>query len=247
MNGNVNPPPGGPADGFDAPAQRPRGLQARAGFYPAAPAALGNGRAPWPSRRRADMRTRHARARRRGRLKSPIDLRSPTMPRSTASAAATNPPATKQALAELERWCRRMEGGQLPLDQLLDSYRRGAELLRFCRARLQAVEQQVKVLEDGQLKPWTPHDARPTHLQRDAQPTSTAWVARARAARAGARPMRCDRALGAGRRARRPGRGHALRRARRRQAPAPAAGAGGLRGRAAASARRRCVPRWRSS
>ena len=48
-----------------------------------------------------------------------------------------------------------MEGGQLPLDQLLDSYRRGAELLDFCRARLEAVEEQVKVLEDGQLKPWS--------------------------------------------------------------------------------------------
>ena len=30
----------------------------------------------------------------------------------------------------------------------------GAELLKFCRGRLQAVEEQVKVLEDGQLKPW---------------------------------------------------------------------------------------------
>jgi exodeoxyribonuclease VII small subunit len=49
-----------------------------------------------------------------------------------------------------------MEGGQLPLDELLDAYRRGAELLNFCRTRLQAVEEQVKVLEDGQLKNWTP-------------------------------------------------------------------------------------------
>jgi exodeoxyribonuclease VII small subunit len=48
-----------------------------------------------------------------------------------------------------------MEGGQLPLDRLLESYQRGAQLLGFCRARLQAVEEQVKVLEDGQLKPWT--------------------------------------------------------------------------------------------
>jgi len=40
-----------------------------------------------------------------------------------------------------------MEGGQLPLDQLLDGYRRGAELLAYCRGRLQAVEEQVKVLE----------------------------------------------------------------------------------------------------
>jgi exodeoxyribonuclease VII small subunit len=47
-----------------------------------------------------------------------------------------------------------MEGGQLPLDQLLDGYRRGAELLGFCRSRLEAVEAQVKLLEDGQLKTW---------------------------------------------------------------------------------------------
>ena len=33
---------------------------------------------------------------------------------------------------------------------------RRAELLNFCRQRLEAVEQQVKVLEDGQLKPWNP-------------------------------------------------------------------------------------------
>jgi exodeoxyribonuclease VII small subunit len=67
------------------------------------------------------------------------------------------PPASyEDALAELERLVAAMEGGQLPLDQLLESYRRGAELLNFCRARLDAVEQQVKILEDGQLKPWAP-------------------------------------------------------------------------------------------
>ena len=42
----------------------------------------------------------------------------------------------------------------MPLDQLLASYKRGAELLQQCRARLQAVDDQVKLLEDGQLKPW---------------------------------------------------------------------------------------------
>lgn len=47
-----------------------------------------------------------------------------------------------------------MESGRLPLDELLVAYRRGAALLAFCRDRLQAVEEQVKVLEDGQLKPW---------------------------------------------------------------------------------------------
>ncbi|CAG1013976.1 Exodeoxyribonuclease 7 small subunit [Burkholderiaceae bacterium] len=65
------------------------------------------------------------------------------------------PDTYEDALAELERLVAAMEAGQLPLDQLLESYQRGAELLKFCRARLEAVEQQVKVLENGELKPWT--------------------------------------------------------------------------------------------
>ena len=64
------------------------------------------------------------------------------------------PASYELALAELDRLVAQMEGGQLPLDQLLDGYRRGADLLNFCRARLQVVEDQVKVLEDGQLKAW---------------------------------------------------------------------------------------------
>ena len=63
-------------------------------------------------------------------------------------------PSYEQALDELERLVASMEAGQLPLDQLLASYKRGAELLGFCRERLQAVEQQVKVLEGWDLKPW---------------------------------------------------------------------------------------------
>jgi len=77
-----------------------------------------------------------------------------------ASGASSDEPGTpqqlsyEQALDELERLVAAMEAGQLPLDQLLDSYRRGAELLALCRDRLQAVEQQVKVLETGEMRPW---------------------------------------------------------------------------------------------
>jgi exodeoxyribonuclease VII small subunit len=70
--------------------------------------------------------------------------------------ASPEPANNEQALAELENLVAAMEGGQLPLDALLQSYRRGAELLTYCRERLDAVEQQVKVLEEGQLKPWKP-------------------------------------------------------------------------------------------
>jgi exodeoxyribonuclease VII small subunit len=69
---------------------------------------------------------------------------------------ATEPPRYEDAVAELERLVQAMEGGQLPLDQLLDSHRRGLELLNLCRDRLQAVENQVQVLEQGQLKEWAP-------------------------------------------------------------------------------------------
>ena len=80
------------------------------------------------------------------------------MTRSSA-AAKTAPPAPvtyEQALAELDRLVQQMEGGQLPLDELLDGYRRGAELLALCRGKLQTVDDQVKLLEDGQLKTWAP-------------------------------------------------------------------------------------------
>jgi exodeoxyribonuclease VII small subunit len=84
-----------------------------------------------------------------------------TNPVATATVSAPSPSAPlpetyEAALLELERLVGAMEAGQLPLDQLLDKYRRGADLLNFCRSRLEAVEQQVKVLEAGQLKPWNP-------------------------------------------------------------------------------------------
>jgi exodeoxyribonuclease VII small subunit len=61
----------------------------------------------------------------------------------------------ESALRELEQLVARLEGGQLALDQLLGGYQRGTELLAFCRDRLAAVENQIKVLEGGELKPWS--------------------------------------------------------------------------------------------
>lgn len=75
--------------------------------------------------------------------------------RTEQTPSAQEPANYEQALAELEALVAAMENAQLPLDDLLNSYRRGAQLLQFCRARLQAVEQQVKLLERNELQPWS--------------------------------------------------------------------------------------------
>ena len=49
----------------------------------------------------------------------------------------------------------RIESGQLPLDDMLAGYQRGATWLAFCRQRLDAVQDQIKVLDEGTLQPWT--------------------------------------------------------------------------------------------
>ena len=66
----------------------------------------------------------------------------------------TEPASYEAATAELDQLVRQMESSQLPLDQLLASYQRGAYLLQFCQGKLQALEQQVSMIDNGQMKPW---------------------------------------------------------------------------------------------
>ena len=68
------------------------------------------------------------------------------------SAKTQNNPTFETALAELESIVTSMEAGQMPLEQSLAAYKRGAELLKFCQAALQDAQQQVKILEDNVLK-----------------------------------------------------------------------------------------------
>jgi len=81
----------------------------------------------------------------------------PKVPSPAASPPAVPLPASYEAgLRELEQLVAALESGQLPLDQLLGSYQRGAALLQFCRDKLQEVEDQIKVLDAGSLKAWAP-------------------------------------------------------------------------------------------
>ncbi|MGH6640916.1 MAG: exodeoxyribonuclease VII small subunit [Polaromonas sp.] len=84
---------------------------------------------------------------------SPVSSTSTVFATSSASPPAL-PASYEAALQELEALVASLESGQLPLDQLLTGYQRGAQLLKFCRDKLEAVETQIKVLEGTELKPW---------------------------------------------------------------------------------------------
>jgi exodeoxyribonuclease VII small subunit len=78
------------------------------------------------------------------------------MPPKHAAAA----PTFEQALDELDALVRRMESGELTLDESIAAYRRGAALARFCQARLAQAEQDIKQLEGDLLKPLNPADLK---------------------------------------------------------------------------------------
>lgn len=71
-----------------------------------------------------------------------------------AKPKTAEPASYEAALEELEQLVARIESGQMPLEQLLTGYQRGAVLLAFCRERLQAVQEQIKVLDAGIVQAW---------------------------------------------------------------------------------------------
>ncbi len=72
---------------------------------------------------------------------------------SSSQAGAGSELTFEKALAELEKVVAQMESGNLSLEQALAAHKRGLELARFCQERLEAAQQQVKVLEGEVLKP----------------------------------------------------------------------------------------------
>jgi exodeoxyribonuclease VII small subunit len=72
----------------------------------------------------------------------------------TGSTTGATPESFEVAMAELEKIIVTMERGDLPLEESLSSYKRGAVLIEYCRGSLAKVEEQVKVLEADILKPY---------------------------------------------------------------------------------------------
>ncbi len=76
------------------------------------------------------------------------------------TAAPVDTLSFEQAMEELDQLVRKMESGELALDESIAAYRRGAELARYCQGRLANAEQEIKQLEGDLLKPLNPADLR---------------------------------------------------------------------------------------
>lgn len=60
------------------------------------------------------------------------------------------------ALTELDAIVKKLEDGDIPLEQSLQLFERGVQLSRFCHARLEEAERRIEVLnERGQLEDAT--------------------------------------------------------------------------------------------
>ncbi len=70
------------------------------------------------------------------------------------------------AITELDGIVKKLEEGDLPLEQSLALYERGVQLSRFCHARLEDAERRIEILtERGELKP-APASLRPDDADR---------------------------------------------------------------------------------
>jgi exodeoxyribonuclease VII small subunit len=66
----------------------------------------------------------------------------------------------EQALDELEALVRKMEAGELPLEESIAAYKRGAELAKYCQGKLAAAELEIRKLDGDTLKPLDPTELR---------------------------------------------------------------------------------------
>ena len=74
------------------------------------------------------------------------------MTKTTKKIAASQPENFEAASVELENIVAKMEAGQMPLEDSLEAYKRGIELLQYCQNTLQTAQQQVRILEADMLK-----------------------------------------------------------------------------------------------
>jgi exodeoxyribonuclease VII small subunit len=89
-------------------------------------------------------------------LTRPVDSLDPQSP----SGDSIDGLSFEQALAQLDSLVRRMESGELGLDDSIAAYRRGAELARLCQDRLAVAEKEIQKLDGDMLRNLQPEDMR---------------------------------------------------------------------------------------
>ena len=65
-------------------------------------------------------------------------------------------PKFEESLAALEAIIAELEGGDLPLDKMVERYEKGVKALELCREVLDQAEKRIELLvkdKDGELKP----------------------------------------------------------------------------------------------
>ncbi|GIW80957.1 MAG: hypothetical protein KatS3mg105_2764 [Gemmatales bacterium] len=86
-------------------------------------------------------------------------------------------PSFEEALAELEEIVRELEDGQISLEESLQRYEKGVNLLKQCYSKLQEAEQRISLLTgmdaEGRpiIKPFTPETA--SEIPAGKQPSSS--------------------------------------------------------------------------
>ncbi len=71
------------------------------------------------------------------------------------------PPTFENAIELLQQAVKRLESGELNLEQALQQFEEGVKLTRVCQTHLSAAEQRVEILmkshgENAELGPFTP-------------------------------------------------------------------------------------------
>jgi len=69
----------------------------------------------------------------------------------------------EEALEKLENIVKKMEAGDITLEESLKSFEEGVKLIRFCQAKLDDAQRRVEMLlgkeEELQVKPWSGEDS----------------------------------------------------------------------------------------
>jgi exodeoxyribonuclease VII small subunit len=75
---------------------------------------------------------------------------SPSKPKTASTSPESDLPVSfEEAVAELESLVDNMDSKNMGLDQLLKDYKRGAQLVKYCRDRLSEVRKEVTEIEQS--------------------------------------------------------------------------------------------------